>query len=373
MSTSRFFLCTLILKQGNTVDQSHAAALEFFSHLDQHGYAFTGQVENAPTTDRHHIQFVVKVPGTAIRRTGVATQLDPFSDGGHVHVVDVYKLEGAKAYVNKQETRVSGPYNSSLPLLKPRGPVSSSHSILKLIKAGKSIKDCIEAHPSCYRQFSSLVALHNLYAPPPPVKRPLRVYFIYGKPGVGKTTLAFDRCDSSSLFRMVPGKDSFNGYKSEHYVIQDDISPTHCFERQLDFMDPFVKTQRVLYGQVHPTFSTLFITSNFGPIDLLSRTMNQPNTPGYDPVRASAWFRRVTLYIEVLSFTSFRYTVYDLGSGNFVPTDLRLPPAFVFPTPPTIPVTGAQPLPIDVDTSDDCLSAAPFPLDSTDYSSQDFY
>lgn len=205
-SKSRLWLFTLYGENLTEESMSMNTKISFMTY----------QLEKCPTTDRLHLQGVVRLKD---RTTLNATK----KILGHpsIHLVPTNNLARGIKYCNKTETRVEGPWTKGTP--PHQGQRSDLAALAEQIVTGKRPREIATEDPTTYiRYHKGLQALSQ--AIHPAISHPdRRAVLLIGPTGCGKTRMAFDIFDESEIF-IVPDIKTpwFDGYEQQRIAIVDE-------------------------------------------------------------------------------------------------------------------------------------------------------
>lgn len=150
--------------------------------------------------------------------------------GGEAHLEVARAWAAAKAYVEKEETKVEGPWEVGQDLGVGRPKRIDMSAILEAAKAGKRPREIIDEHGECLifrvRQLESLC---KVMRPAPPISREVLVYYIWGATGVGKThwPMTFH---GGGIWKWSGQTKWFQGYDGQEAVLFDDVGPSNVGE-----------------------------------------------------------------------------------------------------------------------------------------------
>lgn len=178
-----------------TQESAEAAAEQVFLLLREicgEAYlAASGQFERAPTTGQLHWQGNLYLQ-TKKRLLQLKLRSATNSSSLSIHGMHVEVMRGTPAqaedYTSKEETRLFGPWTDGDIPQAGQGKRTDCSAALEMIRSGATIKEILEARPSCLRLLPRLNEAQIIFCPP----KTWRCWFlwIYGLPGTGKTTLA---------------------------------------------------------------------------------------------------------------------------------------------------------------------------------------
>ena len=218
---------------------------------------FVWQLESAPSTGKVHYQCYLE---TTIQKH--FSQIKKFAGLEEAHV-ETRKgtREQARAYCQKTESRIDGPWEYGTWLPNGQGNRSDLAALVNAVKEGKSDREIVEAMPSNYmRHYKAVDRLRMLYSKSRDFKT--RVIFIHGAPGVGKSKLAAEILPSA--YWKQPHSIWWDGYEGSDVVI-DDFKGWLPYADLLRIMDRYPLQTQIKGGQVNFAPKVLIITSSVSP------------------------------------------------------------------------------------------------------------
>lgn len=283
------------------------------------------QVERAPDTGRLHLQGFICL--TYPMRLGEMKR--HYSERAHWEVSRGSFKEN-DAYCSKPASRMCGPFEAGD---KPQGGASKTRdrwlAVQEMAKQGCSRDQILMEMPELAPQCRGIDALIESTRPLCEISRAIKVFYIYGPTGVGKTHHALTQFPNACLVRgaYVAGK-SFDQYNYEKVIVFDEWSP---LEWPLTLMnaltDKWKCPLQCRYNNKYACWDTVVITTNVRPEECYSACL---------PLQRESFLRRLTYQMELTA----RCDALDWGlvDGVLSP-DLPIPP-----TPPPSPSNAPTPL-----------------------------
>lgn len=205
---------------------------------------------------------------------------------------------------------------SFLPLLKSEGLVGLSRD------------------PNCTLHLLKFAEKYQEYNDSPRCRSsPLKVIWLYGSTGVGKSRCVFDYCERNSVDLFVRSGSSkwFNGYEGQRFVLFDDFRDSQFeFSFLLTLLDVYPVRVEVKGSVRQWKPDVVFITCPFPPKEAYKNL--QSSYGGYD--KHQQLMRRLSFVEEVTKYDEF----FIDKILNPIPT----PPRSLFPLPPPLPPTPSQ-------------------------------
>lgn len=125
--------------------------------------------------------------------------------------------------------------------------------------------------------------------PPPTEKRALKVIYVWGVSGAGKSHYVRQNAPNHDSVTF-DGK-NFLGYRDSPEVYLEDLDPRSIPNKvMLKFLDVWPASFRTLYGEFHARWTTVYITANHPPED-----WKDPHDKTFYP----AFARRITDVIHM--------------------------------------------------------------------------
>lgn len=225
-----------------------------------------GQQERCPTTGKLHWQLYVE---TATKRLLAALGKKLVEVLGVRPHIEICKGTQAQNhdYVTKSVTKIEGTcYTLGVPMQAGMNLTEAGAKIL----SGATALSLVSEDLGLLRNFRLLQSLQAEVKPPQALKSRvgLRVTFIHGLPGLGKTRMAVHLLGEEHD-KMTYNKGFFT-YKGSSKVLVDDLAPDDIPRHTLlHMMDLYPFSLNVKFGNVWANWDHLVITSNFHPCEFV--------------------------------------------------------------------------------------------------------
>jgi len=230
------------------------------------------------------------------------------------HCEPVKSKDKYEEYLCDGHTTIEGPHIYGTPIRQ--GHRSDFERLLAFAKEGKSKREIYEDSPGLLRYPTSVSTAVSEFAPEPPIRRPIKVYLLWGPTNTGKTYRARLQYPFAYLWRgrYVEGKWA-DGYRSQSVLILDEwLSSQWPLTTMNSLLDEFVSPILARYGNKFTLWNTVVITTNETPEEIYYG----------DPHRQTFW-RRITDVSQIVDWTH----PADIFSDDVV-----------LDTPPTSPVAA---------------------------------
>lgn len=252
------------------------------------------QIEEAPDTHRQHAQGFVQLK-KKIRVSGVKKLFAPYTP--HLEVMRGTAAE-AKAYCEKEESRVAGPWQWGE--IISMGQRTDLEEVCKAIKSGASKRKIAEDYPVQTVKFSKGLENYRHIIDHCPKWRQVQVTYIWGDAGVGKTRSVWDsEKDVTSIYKVEGDAKWWDGYDGQSTILFDDFRGQIPFLKMLEYLDGHPVQVEVKGAWVYAKWTRVWITAN-RPQDRQyqkKHAMPDDNLSWWEdlltPEERAAWERRV--------------------------------------------------------------------------------
>ena len=168
--------------------------------------------------------------------------------------------------------------------------VKQSEAILAMIESGASDAEILRTYPSALNHLPRIqqtrqTLLEDKYRR---VRRlGLKVTYIYGATGVGKTRSVLDKYGDENVYRVTNYKHPFDGYKGEQVLIFDEFRSSIPLADMLNYLDVYPLMLPSRYADRVACYTRVFIISNI-PIE-----KQYPLVQLEEPASYQAFLRRI--------------------------------------------------------------------------------
>lgn len=191
-------------------------------------------------------------------------------------------------YCSKSDTRISGPFEDG-EFAEQRARTDITN-LYEMIDAGASDFEIRTAYPSLYSKMSRFIeeerqkSLSRKFSE---IERDVKVTYIYGPPGSGKSTYV-SRLGYKNLFKVINyKKNPFDGYKGQDILWLEEFNSQFPVESCLTILDKFPLNLPCRYMDKVACYTKVFITTNLPP-------ENQYIKDDIPKLQRDAFMRRLT-------------------------------------------------------------------------------
>jgi len=204
---------------------------------------WTYQKEKAPSTNNEHIQGYVVFFNALAMNTVKALLMDAFKTESPPHLeIRRGSHEQAKAYCEKTESRVAGPWGGGR---EPhQGYRTDLHELAVQITSGKRVVELIDDNPEdIIKHYKGLKTLETLVLRKEAtlkLRKNILVTAIIGPSGCGKTRWIYEHENMAEIYEPIITKDKvwFDGYEGQEVLVLDNLTknmmPRQLFMKMLD-------------------------------------------------------------------------------------------------------------------------------------------
>lgn len=217
--------------------------------------------------------------------------------GSHQENRDYIRKEGKWKDDPKHETNLTDTFEESGELPEePDKRTKQSEAILALVEAGADDAEILREFPSALNHLPRIdqarqTLLEEKYRK---VFRQLRVCYIYGKAGVGKTRSIMERYGYENVFRVTDYDHPFDGYAGQDVLLLDEFRSGIPFSLMLNVLDGYPLKLPCRYAKRQACYTKVYIVSN------ISLDKQYPNIQQDEPESYQAFLRRIHETFEML-------------------------------------------------------------------------
>lgn len=229
---------------------------------------FIGQREICPSTGRRHYQCYFEIPK---KRTLGALIYDWELELEH-HSFHIEIARGTQKqnidYCSKAESSDGHQFTFGEPM--NQGQRNDLKEIAQSIKEGITESQIFDENPHWFhfdKYMNKLIQVKNSKFKN--ILRDIKVYYIHGPPGTGKSAYVWNRVQNKQYYQPPPMKNKslwFDGYIGQDILWLEDVDLEE-FDRSfiLRLLDRYPLTCEIKGGTTQACWTTVYITSNFEP------------------------------------------------------------------------------------------------------------
>lgn len=237
-------------------------------------------------------------------------------------------------YCTKEDTRIDGPWkNGSFDgvLKAEQGKRKDLEELKSLILdqnmtvAQVAARDSRSARYISYLREVEKAKYEALYKEAQENSRDVKVIWLYGKPGSGKTYHAREMAGGYQNTYRVSNwdRDPFQGYNAQQSIIFDEFFGSVKFDDLMNYLDSEPLLLPARYGDKVACYTTVYVCSNLAPWQVYGNLFNRDE-------RIGGLYRRITQLLHVYKgeddkrvYEDETARLRDISSGYVAGTDVR--------------------------------------------------
>lgn len=260
---------------------------------DLKNYSYIGQMEQGNKTQYLHWQIYIENE-TQIRFSTLRKKFPK----GHFEVRRTSKAN-CYNYVTKSKTAVPNTIikNGEIDITEARTEKLELNVAVDLIEGGARVEDILLQFPSLANQMKYLDRIQEIvdkerYGRS---ERDLKVYYLYGEPGCGKTSYIYNTHGYESVYRVTNWKHPFDQYKSERVLVLDEFYDSLSLDALLNVIDRYPVQLPARYYDRWAAYNIVYIVSN------RKLPYQYQDVFHHEPNRANSLYRRISDCLEIVS------------------------------------------------------------------------
>lgn len=219
------------------------------------------------TTHTHvYVAFKNAVMFSAMQQRFYGAHIEA-AKGTHRENRDYIRKEGKWRDTDKAETNLPETFEESGELPdEPDRRMKQSEAIYSMIVNGSSDVEIMNAYPSAYNHLPNIQRARQavLFEKYRRIRRTgLKVYYIWGKSGTGKTSGILDAHGDENVYRVTNYKHPFDGYAGESVILFDEFRSSLPLADMLEYLDIYPVSLPSRYADKVACYETAYIVSNY--------------------------------------------------------------------------------------------------------------
>lgn len=256
-------------------------------------YTYIGQMEKGEKSDYLHWQIYIEHK-TPIRFSTLKKKFPK----AHLEVRHSSK-KACYDYVTKSKSAIpnSGVKNGDIVIDETDSPKVSVEAAVSLMERGMRVNEVLIQYPSLWRSMAYLeraqaIIDENNHSMS---KRDVRVEYIYGQPGTGKTRYIYETHGYDQVYRVTNYKHPFDGYQGQDVLVLDEFYDSIPLDQLLNVIDVYPFKMPARYNDHWAAYTKVYIISN--------RKLKDQYTTlfFYEDERAPSFYRRISDSYEMVA------------------------------------------------------------------------
>lgn len=222
---------------------------------------------------------------------------------------DYIRKEGKYLNSDKKETNHIDTFEEygELPLDKATKNESVSEQVLRMIQDGCSNSEIIQRFPSYGTKIQHLDRMRQTFLEEKFKNewRDVKVTYIYGEAGTGKTRYVMDTYGYENVYKVTNYENPFDNYRGEPVLLLDEFYSSLLFNELLQYLDGYPCRLPARYADKIACFTKVFIISN------ISLKQQYKNIQYEQPQSWNALIRRIDRVVKFERNTDGKVPFYE--------------------------------------------------------------
>ena len=263
-----------------------------------------GKEEIGEENHTHHLHIFI-IFNSPRYFNAVVNLFKPFNCG-HVELCKG-SIQDNIDYIKKVETTVDGTFFEIGDIPKGQGNRSDIASIKELIESGYSADEIVDLFPQFLFHFDKIenYVRHHRMNEYSTKERDIKVTYIYGLPGVGKTRYVVNKHGYKNMYRVTQYKHPFDSYKGQDVLVLDEFRFQIEFSEMLNLIDRYPFELDCRYNNNTACYTRVYVISNI-PIEQQYPDIDKPSE------NWKALLRRFDDFIVMASNSKTYYPNYEM-------------------------------------------------------------
>lgn len=212
---------------------------------------------------------------------------------------DYVAKKGKYAESEKAKTSIDGSFREVGEFIEERGQGKRSDllDIMDMVRDGADNQEIEDSYPTQYFSMRSAINSYRSELQEREYlntkREDLKVIYIYGSPGVGKSSLVYDFYDFKDIYIVSDYQRPFDMYQGQKTIVFDEYNSDIKITQMNQFLDIYPCQLPARYSNRVACYTTVFILSN-RPLKDLYFYVQQDN-----PMSYIAFLRRISCVVEM--------------------------------------------------------------------------
>nr|UTM74966.1 replication-associated protein [Tick-associated circular DNA virus] len=256
-------------------------------------YTYIGQMEKGEKSDYLHWQIYIENKNM-IRFSTLKKKFPK----AHLEVRHSSK-KACYDYVTKSKSAIPNSVvkNGDISIDETDSPKVSVEAAVGLMERGMRVSEVLVQYPSLWRSMAYLeraqaIIDENKHSMN---KRDVRVEYIYGLPGTGKTSYIYNTHGFDEVYRVTNYSHPFDGYNGQDVLVLDEFYNSIALDSLLNVIDVWPFKMPARYNDRWAAYTKVYIISNRKLKDQFGHELY------YESERANSFYRRISDSYEMVA------------------------------------------------------------------------